>query len=475
MANMLFTEDLDWCAGICPALATFNRAFVARKGLGLFHIAVLEGDEESVRYCAEQEAKLFADRGIYDTGKPYISASDKRGVYFFRSYMEDRKDWYQEQVKKGSLIFLMKEDSVNTGFNVFHIGDCRLHSLAAKVAEQLGIPETVAEAVLGKYEKCVNISEDIIVNNTILRHYETLVDDEIQESDFEWLENWKNDEKVVPGKEPVPYNKEESGNGAEPVKKDTPAHAVEAPETPKEPPQNTEPMPAATPEEPVNDIQPEKTVSAVPETAPVTSTEPQKTGPDPQPAPSVEPEKPAEPQKTEAEDTPSAEAHAPQETAENGNPVPVPVKTPKAQEIHGLIKEMITKEEDDRNYELLEALKSEYRAVHGYIYSLRNSKWKIIMNRMQDAIDSNDLSQQYCPMYLSISDDITTELYAKLYDLDGKTKQFQESIVRMIVPFGCPHCGKEWKEDVTFLPPGAHFIECPECRGTRGYEKPRIS
>ena len=135
---------------------------------------------------------------------------------------------------------------------------------------------------------------------------------------------------------------------------------------------------------------------------------------------------------------------------------------------------MLSLEEDNKNYELLQRIKERYNEVYDFIYETRNPTWKSIMYKIRESIDKNKFTEQYCPMYLALSDDISTELYAKLYELDQETMQFQKNIVHMIENLGCVNCNEQWDEDVTFLPAGAHYITCPNCNAKRGYEKPEI-
>ena len=70
-----------------------------------------------------------------------------------------------------------------------------------------------------------------------------------------------------------------------------------------------------------------------------------------------------------------------------------------------------------------------------------------------------------------MSNDVTTDIYAALYELDEKTKEFHEGLIHQSITLGCPLCGKDWEEDITFLKKGIHYVECPNCYCERGFEK----
>ena len=71
---------------------------------------------------------------------------------------------------------------------------------------------------------------------------------------------------------------------------------------------------------------------------------------------------------------------------------------------------------------------------------------------------------------MDISNDYTTELYNNLYELDQMVQDFHKSVVRKKLHLGCPNCGSEWDEDLTFLTPGIHEVSCPKCDMSRRIE-----
>lgn len=134
-------------------------------------------------------------------------------------------------------------------------------------------------------------------------------------------------------------------------------------------------------------------------------------------------------------------------------------------------KEVLSSDEIEENKTLLEGLTKKYKEVIDYVTKLHSSQWITLCEDLKNAVKNKSFAKQWCPMYLSISDDVSTELYARLYQLDEDTKKFHETITHQIVTLGCFSCGKDWKEDITFLEKGPLFFECPHCYCERGYEK----
>lgn len=157
--------------------------------------------------------------------------------------------------------------------------------------------------------------------------------------------------------------------------------------------------------------------------------------------------------------------------ATNFAPKPVTKKTEK----QGNVKEKITKAEDEKNKKLLAELTSIYEETMQFIDDTCNSQFRIIRNRMEEALKNKKFRQIYTTMYLDISDDNSTELYKKLYDLDCATAKFYKELTSQVVEMGCAFCGKSWREDITFMEPGPHHIECPHCAAERGFEKEPIT
>ncbi len=136
-----------------------------------------------------------------------------------------------------------------------------------------------------------------------------------------------------------------------------------------------------------------------------------------------------------------------------------------------VIKEDLTDEEIKKNDEMLSDLRALYKSSIIFMEKTCNSQYRLIINKMQDAIDTNVFKNQFTKMYLEISDDTSTELYQKLYDVDVATKKFQKDVVHQIRHIGCFNCGNEWDEDITFLSKGPHTVRCPKCFSDYPFEK----
>jgi len=131
----------------------------------------------------------------------------------------------------------------------------------------------------------------------------------------------------------------------------------------------------------------------------------------------------------------------------------------------------LTAEEEAKNAELLEGLRTKYKDAIRYMNETCNAQYRIIVNSMQDAVDKDVYKQQYTKMYLNVSDDTGTELYRKLYDVDIATQQFHKDVVHQVKHIGCFNCGKNWDEDITFLSHGPHTVRCPHCYADYPFEK----
>lgn len=134
-------------------------------------------------------------------------------------------------------------------------------------------------------------------------------------------------------------------------------------------------------------------------------------------------------------------------------------------------KSELTEEEKKRNEALLSALEDHYYKVSAMIKGSKDNRFANLAQRIDSAVKNKSFNTQWCPIYLDVSDDISTELYAALYELDKETLDFNNQIVRQKMHLECLFCGNEWEEDVTFRPSGIFFAECPKCAGTRPIEK----
>jgi len=133
-------------------------------------------------------------------------------------------------------------------------------------------------------------------------------------------------------------------------------------------------------------------------------------------------------------------------------------------------KETLTPEEEAENESLLADLVADYKNAIQSVRDTRNPGFRIIEKKLNECINKNEFNTQFCRIYMEISNDYSTALYAALYALDNKTKEFREKITHRIAHFGCPQCGNEWDEDLTFRPKGLCEITCPKCGQGRMFE-----
>jgi signal recognition particle GTPase len=156
------------------------------------------------------------------------------------------------------------------------------------------------------------------------------------------------------------------------------------------------------------------------------------------------------------------------ESDEDVIPKPKEVKKKKSSFV---VKEEVSSEEEKKNNELLQELRILYKSTIQYMTEMCNSQYRIIINKMQEAVDTNVFKQQFTKMYLDLSDDTSSELYKKLYEVDINTQKFHKEIVHQIKHLGCFNCGTEWDEDITFLEKGPHMVRCPKCYNSYPFEK----
>lgn len=149
----------------------------------------------------------------------------------------------------------------------------------------------------------------------------------------------------------------------------------------------------------------------------------------------------------------------------------VPKPTKKKEEVKGKSKQELTDEEKKSNDEKLKFLQERYKEVSALINDSKDNRFKAIAKQIDDAVATNVYKTQWCPLYLNISDDTSSDIYAALYDLDIDTLDFNKTVIRQTVHLGCAFCGHEWDEDITFKPSGVFFAECPECYTERPFEK----
>ena len=120
---------------------------------------------------------------------------------------------------------------------------------------------------------------------------------------------------------------------------------------------------------------------------------------------------------------------------------------------------------------MLHKIRSKYEQALQFVTDLHSPQFTLFINLFREALDNNKYTKQWCPMYLEISDDLTTELYAKLYELDQITAEFNKKLIHQVLHIGCPFCVTEWNEDITFVDKGLHYTRCPNCNSERPFMK----
>lgn len=229
---------------------------------------------------------------------------------------------------------------------------------------------------------------------------------------------------------------------------------------------------SAAAEEPEEESEPEPEESEAETTEPE-ATESEATEPEPEPE-AVKPEA-TEPEVTRTEATePKSEPAEPeakdirsQMFAEAPTDPPAPTKK---NNVLDSAKDSLSEEENERNWALLHQLIDKHNQCIKIIDDSYNTGFYPIKSTLQECVNKKVFNRQYCRIYMDISNDYTTELYNNLYELDQMVQDFHKSVVRKKLHLGCPNCGSEWDEDLTFLTPGIHEVSCPKCDMSRRIE-----
>lgn len=399
----------DWCKEFSSKLAVFNIAYVKRKGLGLFNIVELKGNDEAVRYCFEQEKKYFSENGIDIVLNPEKPFEDK--INFYEKY---------EGVNK----------------NTFDISRCIIPNPAKDFFKALHLDGNFEDFKedLNKidYKK---YSMEKLVNNTIMAHYRNHIDENFYADDIAW----------IIGKVIDKNKKDNSESVSKPVKFDESEKSVEENKI-------------------INQSEPNDDKTKIPDP----SLNGMKINPEKKDIDFIKTTAGLENKQEEKTDTEIKIETETKEEEETFIPKPVQI-TKKTDEL--VKKEELSEAEIENNKKYLAQITEKYNEVINLIENLHNSKWKILLNRIKDALKTKKFNQQWCLLYLEVSDDVSTELYLNLYNLDEFAKVFNKNIIHQVLPMGCPMCGTSWDEDITFETKGVHYIECPNCTSSRPYEK----
>ena len=173
-----------------------------------------------------------------------------------------------------------------------------------------------------------------------------------------------------------------------------------------------------------------------------------------------------------ADSSVTAEAHAEDKPA-TSEPAKTEPTEPTHEEFHDGDEhpDPLTDEEKAENVTLLNKLREAYEDCKNAVEDSCNSLFVPIKNVIKDSLEKNVFASQLCVMYLEVSQDTSTILYKKLYNTDKLTEEFNNNIHRQTLKMGCPGCGHQWYEDITFLENGVHEIRCPKCDMSRLIEK----
>lgn len=436
--------EWSWCKEFCPEMATYNKVYKIKKGKGLLNHIKLVGDKKQVKYCEKKEREYFA------------------------------------QTDAGVEVIFVNGNEYSGPKNVFDVSGCRVPNKYGKVIKETGLSynEDNLDEIIGNKDLS-GFSNEEIVNNILLAHYDKTDDEVLYPADFSWAP-----EKTSIDDGPITEVSEEeniSDVQDKPQQQEIqkPVNELErASELKKE--SQVEQTDDRSREEEDN----EHKEYVLPENSRLEGTTSKSLG-----KPSslthnseqkserkgmfskIKKQQDAEAVKTEdkkSEDEDEEDNKMVYAAEEKKPPKPEVKKT----ENDMVVKNTITAEENARNIAMLKDIENQYMDARNLIDQMSDSRYRILGNKLADTMKDKTYGKtQWARQYLDVSDDVATELYAKLYNLDRQTKKFCKEVVHQVEHMGCPMCGKEWDEDVTFLRPGIHYILCPNCNAERPYEK----
>lgn len=433
---MELTINPEWCKDFCPELAVYNKVFIKRSGKGLFSHIVFTGPDECVSAVIEKEKELF--------NKNNISV-----------YMAVNEDAMSEV--KGEVV-IHEHSCSHARSNYFDVSGYKnfiVDDLFKRF--DLDFSQVDKDKLFKKYKlnDLDHLDQDKLINNVLLNHYAHFDDDVLREADFAWI---KDKTGVHAKNSPSVDDFEDMVNGEQ--EKDTVAV--------KEPEKDATVVKVSEDDTTVKEPEKDNVTVTEPEKGTTTAKEPEKHSPAVKESENTTAAKKPE-KNSPAVAEPEQEVTEPDEEEENTVPKPT---VPIAKKNDGYkIKDSLTEEEAARNAELLSGLVVEYKNTIDYITELKNARWNIMLNKMKDCVKNSTFNQQWCILYLNMSDDTANELYSRLYELDEKTKKFHKEIIHQVEHLHCPICEKDSDEDITFLSKGLHFIECPHCYAKRPIEK----
>lgn len=392
-----------------PELRAFHKMLETAKRPPVFAIH-LEGSEREKQYVVTKETDALKELGIETE---YVDELEPEVTYGGTVYFVDA-------VAPGTLAL-----TIDCGFAKDALLPKVLQEFLEKTNLDIEDPESIMD--LPMYQSLVDrCGQDLgsTVVSTVLCHYSKHNDNTWHDDDLDWI-NSKAEAKAESGSVEVESE-------AEPVKQ-APVHHRLA---------NT----------PVKETPVEK--------------------------PTVKPASHVEPKRVESRAVESVEEDVPAETpaqparrvVKKNDETDVPVPETVEEDKDGTEKGVLTEEEKAKNAKLLSELKAEYQKVIDMIDDGYDTIFRPVQKKLKECVDTNTFNTQFCPLYLEFSSDVSSDLYAELYDLDEQTRTFREQVVHHIEHFGCPMCGTEWDEDLTFAPTGINTIHCPKCGAERPFE-----
>ena len=334
-----------------------------------------------------------------------------RGVYLETAWDPDREKQYQSIAENGSILIFMSGDVKRA--NHYDIAGCMKYSFKEQFLSFVGMQceEDLFDTILDKYPDIVTMDIETVANNTVLCHYENSDDDVILVKDFDWL--CREDEQDA---DEVPELKaEEPAKERETVEKTTESDERHS---------KTEKREDSTPVAAIEKV-PEKQEKVVDKklsdmTAPVT----------PPRRPAIKPAK-------------------------------------KKRNQYGL-----TEEDEKHNAELLTEVRAEYESLLEYIKSLKASIWKPVERLVESSLETNEYDESIILKYLEISQDVTTDLYERLYEkTEPVRRKLLDEVKRKYKNLVCYNCSSKWKVDITFMDKEHDESECPTCGSSVGYDK----
>ena len=441
--------EWSWCKEFCPEMATYNKVYKIKKGKGLLNHIKLVGDKKQVTYCEKKEREYFA------------------------------------QIDAGTEVIFVSGNEYSGPKNVFDVSECRVPNKYGKAIKETGLNynEDNLDEIIGNKDLS-GFSNEEIVNNILLAHYDKSDDEVLYPADFSWAPDKTDTDDKSASEVLKEENMSDVQDEPQPqeIHEEIQEHEQKLTNEPEKSSElKREPQVEQTDEREKKDdghreyIRPED--SRLEGSASKNLGKPSYLNHGHEQKPErkgmfskIQKKQETEAVKLKEQKSESREDDSKTNYAEEEKKPPVPEV--KRTENDMIVKETITAGENARNIAMLKDIESQYMDARNLIDQMSDSRYRIIGNKLADTMKDKTYGKtQWARQYLDVSDDVRTELYAKLYNLDIQTKEFCKGIVHQVEHMGCPMCGKEWDEDVTFLRPGIHYILCPNCNAERPYEK----